>query len=415
MDPKNYKIHIIGAGVSGLVAAKVLEQHGFYPTLLEATDGVGGRVRTDLVDGHQLDRGFQVLLTAYPAAKKFLDLEALDLQLFKPGAVIFNQGKQDKIGDPLRDSSFWWATIISGAGSLSDKWKVLQLNRKLKRTSIEELFQANEQSTLDYLRAFGFSNRMIDRFFKPFFSGIFLEPDLRTSSRLFTFIYKMFGKGYAALPKSGIGAIPKQLLDSLSHTELRLQTRVSEVQSGKIGLHSGELLESDYTIVATNTQDLIQGMDQSTQQWKSCDTLYFETAQRNIKDALIGLISDQGSLINNIFFHSSLPMEHSSEKEILSVTVAKDHQLSETALIDQVQDELNRLCGIRVSKFLKRYEIPMALPDLASVSYEAGAGASRHQKGIYIAGDHTLQGSLNAAMLAGERAALDIIYEIRNA
>ena len=105
MQKQDYKIHIIGAGLSGLIAATVLEKNGFAPVIIEATDRPGGRVKTDMVEGYQLDHGFQVLLTAYPAAKKYLNLKALDLQKFKPGAAIFKEGKQVVIGDPLRDIS----------------------------------------------------------------------------------------------------------------------------------------------------------------------------------------------------------------------------------------------------------------------------------------------------------------------
>ena len=106
MNKQDHKIHIIGGGISGLIAAKVLEEHGIYPILLEATDRVGGRVKTDIVSGYQLDHGFQVLLTAYPAAQKYLDFKALELQKFMPGATIFKNKKQVTIGDPLRAVSY---------------------------------------------------------------------------------------------------------------------------------------------------------------------------------------------------------------------------------------------------------------------------------------------------------------------
>ena len=96
MKNSNYKIHIVGAGVSGLIAATVLEKNGYAPVIIEATDRVGGRVKTDIVNGYQLDHGFQVLLTAYPAAQKYLDFESLELQKFLPGAMIFKNGKQIK-------------------------------------------------------------------------------------------------------------------------------------------------------------------------------------------------------------------------------------------------------------------------------------------------------------------------------
>jgi len=201
MEKKDYKIHIVSAGVSGLVAAIVLEQNGYSPILIEATDKVGGRVKTDIVDGYRLDHGFQVLLTAYPVAKKYLDFEALDLQQFLPGACIFKEGKQKIIGNPFRNVSLLFSTIFSGIGTFSDKIKILKLNKLLKKKSIDEIFAAKEKSTLTYLIDLGFSFAIINDFFKPFFSGIFLENKLETSSRMFEFIYKIFGEGHAAIPK----------------------------------------------------------------------------------------------------------------------------------------------------------------------------------------------------------------------
>ena len=112
MDKKDFKIYIVGAGVSGLVAAQVLENKGYHPIILEASDRAGGRVKTDIKKGFQLDHGFQVLLSSYPAAQKYLDFKALKLQKLKPGAVIFKNGKQQVIGDPLRDISTLFSTLF---------------------------------------------------------------------------------------------------------------------------------------------------------------------------------------------------------------------------------------------------------------------------------------------------------------
>ena len=140
MNKHDYKIHIVGAGVSGLVASKVLEDNGYKPVIIETTDRAGGRVKTDIIDGYQLDHGFQVLLTAYPSAQKYLNFEDLDLQYFLPGAVVFNNGNQNTIGDPLRNISLLLPTLFAGIGTFSDKLKILKLNALLKNTTLSKIF-----------------------------------------------------------------------------------------------------------------------------------------------------------------------------------------------------------------------------------------------------------------------------------
>lgn len=412
MKKQDYKVHIIGAGVSGLTAAMVLEDAGYSPVILEATDRVGGRVKTDLVEGYQLDHGFQVLLTAYPAAKKYLDYEALELQPFLPGATIFNNGKAKTIGDPLRNISLLIPTLFSGIGTFLDKLKILKLNMLLRKTSLSEIFAKDEKSTLQYLIDFGFSEEMIDQFFTPFFSGIFLEPKLETSSRMFEFVYKMFGEGYATLPKAGIEAIPKQLKDNLNRTTFQFNTKVKSVEDGKVWLTDGTELKSDFTIIATEPSALVFQLKNQKTKWKSCNTLYFETRNRTIEKPLIGLIANKDALINNIFFHGSLKSESVGKQELLSVTVVKEHDLSDEALKMQVQKELKQYCGVDSPRFIKQYFIPKALPVLHGIQYELLPSETRLSGGVFLAGDIMLNGSLNAAMISGERAALSILQTL---
>src|SRR5689334_9769282 len=121
----NLDVIIIGAGLAGLTAAKLLKAAGKSVKILEASDRPGGRVRTEEVDGFLLDRGFQVLLTAYPETKRFLDYDALELQNFDPGALILNETGTTKIGDPLRQPGALISTLASSAGTLADKFRML--------------------------------------------------------------------------------------------------------------------------------------------------------------------------------------------------------------------------------------------------------------------------------------------------
>ena len=409
MKQKSPSIHIIGGGISGLIAARVLEEHGLSATIIEASDRLGGRVKTDVVDGYSLDHGFQVLLTAYPAAKKYLDFDALELQEFLPGSAIFKNGKQKIIGDPLRNLSLLLPTLFSGIGTVNDKLKILALNRRLKKKSIQNIFAEKEQTTHAYLENIGFSEAIITDFFTPFFSGIFLENKLETSSRMFEFVYKMFGEGNAALPKDGIQAIPKQLFEKLKSTTFIFNTKVKSVENGSIKLESGETIKSNFTIIATQASGLVSNLKNQATLWKSCDTLYFEVAKREIKKPLIGLIAMHNALINNIFYHTSLQTSATATKELLSVTVIDKQNLTNKQLVTEVQKELKELCNIDSCTFIKQYNIPMALPNLQDIQYEMLPSETRLTETIFLAGDTQLNGSLNAAMIAGERAALEVI------
>jgi protoporphyrinogen oxidase len=412
LDKKDFKIYIVGAGVSGLVAAQVLENQGYQPVILEASDRAGGRVKTDIKKGFQLDHGFQVLLSSYPAAQKYLDFKALKLQELKPGAVIFNNGKQQIIGDPLRDISTLFSTLFSGIGTLSDKFKIFQLNLKLKNKSIEAIFSSDEISTKAYLQEFGFSSQIITQFFTPFFTGIFLENELTTSSRMFEFVFKMFGEGLAVLPKGGMEEISKQLVSNLKNTTFQYNTQVTSVSDEEIILHTGDKLVSAATIIATDASKLVKNAPSKNLSWKSCQTLYFTANKRVIEKPMIGLVSMEDSLINNIFYHTSVASHSNNTEELLSVTVVKEHQLSEEQLIAAVVKQLKEECHIDTITFLEIYSIKRALPDLKNIKYEVPPSETQLSSGIFLAGDVLLNGSLNAAMIAGEKAALQVIASL---
>lgn len=409
MKSNSPKIYIVGAGISGLIAAKTLEENGYAPILLEATREPGGRVKTDIINGVPFDHGFQVLLTDYPEAKKHLSYDELDLYHFKPGALIFKDGKTERIGDPLRDRSAFWPTLRATIGSLGDKFRIYNLTRKLKAKSIAQIFETEEQSTSDYLKAYGFSEAIITNFFRPFFTGIFLEENLQTSSRLFEFVFKMFGEGYAALPAKGIGAMAGQLAENLLQSEFQYQTEVSKVTGQEVTLKNGQKLNVDFVI---STLPLDDNGYIATQKiaWKSCDNLYFTVEQQTFEAGIIGLVSDTNCLTNNLYY---LFEQELNGDTILSVTVVKKHQKSEAELVQTVSQELQKECGIQVKTFLRNYHIKQALPDIANLSMQPDTKNIKNTQGIYLAGDHQLSGSLNAAMASGEAVANVVISDLK--
>ena len=409
---RKIKINIIGAGVSGLIAAKVLEHNGYYPTLIESSDSVGGRIKTLNIEGYQLDKGFQVLLTEYPEAKKHLDFKALKLQKLIPGASIFKNNKQYIIGNPMKNISLLIPTLFSDIGTFADKLKIIKLYLYLRFKSIEKIFLSKEIKTIEYLEKYEFSNKIINHFFKPFFAGIFLETELSTSSRMFEFVFKMFAQGNVAIPESGMQEIPKQIAKKLIKTNFIFNTHVDKISEGEITTKNNIKIKSDYTIIATEVKNLIDGYNFSSVKWKSCVNFYFETDKKSMRSGLIGIIPGNDTIINNIFFVSGIKSKITGPKELLSVTVINSKSFSKVDLIDRVKYELKKYCGINVVRLINQFNIPKSLPDLKDISNNKRSSDFQISESIFLAGDHKLYGSLNAAITSGEMSALQLIKSL---
>lgn len=400
----NKTIYIIGAGISGLIAAYELEQAGYSPVVLEKSDAVGGRVRTVEKNGYHLDLGFQVLLSAYPLANKYLDFDALRLRRLESGSQIYVDGKRFLIGDALRNIRLLAPTLLADIGSLTDKVKVLALSRRLKKKSLGAIFDSPETSTLEYLRSQGFSEKIIDRFFRPFFSGIFLEPELRTSSRMFEFVYKMFGEGYATIPEQGIGAISKQLKEKLKTTQFQFGQEVKQVTNEHITLGNGQELIHNGVIITANASALVSNMNDQAVEWKSCTCLYFEVERTNIPEGTIALVADKGKLSNNLYAYKD-----ASGKQLLSVTTLKHTGKTNEELTQAIEAEVKEYCGIQQIKHIANFRISEALPDLTHLKMTTAPSESQLTDHIFLAGDILFNGSLNAAMESGRLAALGLL------
>ncbi len=405
----NKKICIIGAGFSGLSAAITLEKAGYNPVIFEASSKAGGRIKTDIFKGYQLDHGFQVLLDAYPKAIDIFDYKELELQKILPGAILFHKGRSVTIGDATRYPGFLFPTIFSGVAGVLDAFRLFLLYREVSKMTNEEIFSTKEVSTLTFLKKRKFSDGLIEKFFKPFFTGIFLESELKTSSRMFQFVFKMFAKGYAVIPKAGMGAFAEQLVNKLTRTEIHYNCAVDRVSEGVLWLKNGKQYKADAIIVAAAPNFPINSKEPVTLEWHGCDTLYFEVEDRSIKRPLIGLVKDSNAIVNNIFYPTSIGCKSKGEKELLSVTIVKEHNLDEERLIQQVREDLKVHCNIENVRFLKRYQIKKALPALGSLKDQWDMQSGKNGSSIYLAGDHLLYGSSNAALLSGELAAKAII------
>ncbi|MEO1258285.1 MAG: FAD-dependent oxidoreductase [Bacteroidota bacterium] len=411
---------IIGGGLAGLTAANYLQKKDISFQLLESTDRVGGRVKTDVKDGCRMDRGFQVLLTAYPEAKQLLDYEKLNLKRFSPGAaLLMPKGKIERIGDPMRDVSALLPTISSSAGSMSDKLGILKLRGQLDSMSIENIFAQPEKTALQALRDdYGFSEKIIERFFRPFFSGIFLENDLSTSRRMFDFVFKMFGEGHAAVPNNGMEEIPIQLADNLLPENIRANCTAEKIEGQKIFIKGGEIINAKNILIATQANALVKNyFPKINKKYVSTLHVHFISETPAIAKPLIGLNTVKNKLVNNICtINKVAPGYAENGKNLISISVVGKSGLKENKLIDEIKKELKTWFGDEVDRweYLNSHLVEYALPAQNTVSHQIKDNEIKLSDNLFLCGDHLLNGSIDAAMKSGRRAAEVIIKELGN-
>jgi phytoene dehydrogenase-like protein len=412
MTPSPKRVLIVGGGLAGLACANRLHQAGALPVVLESGDAVGGRVRTDQLDGFLLDRGFQVFLDAYPESGTFLDKEALELQPFKPGALVWNQDGLHRVMDVFREPRHLLASALAPVGSLTDKLKVALLRLQLSRMSIEEIAAHDDVTTQVYLQRAGFSARMIDGFFRSFYGGIFLESDLRTSSRMFEFTFKMFSRGKATLPAQGMGEIPRQLASRLPEGTLRLGAQVTEIGAGQVHLASGEVLTGDAVVVATDATTaakLVPGFAPSEPAWRSVTCLYFAADRSPLSEAIIVLNGSGSGLVNNVCVPSDVaPGYAPAGQALISISILGTPEVKdlETRAVRELESWFGK--QVREWRHLRTERIQRALPEQGPGIGLMGAGF-RKVGGVYVCGDHTWSASIEGAIISGSRTAEAIV------
>ncbi|MEC4005845.1 NAD(P)/FAD-dependent oxidoreductase [Flavobacterium sp. SUN052] len=409
-------ITIIGAGISGLTAAVYLHRQGFTVQILEASNRAGGRIKTDLVDGFRMDRGFQVLLTEYPECKALLDYKKLNLKRFLPGATVLYDGGQFEIADPFRRPSATLATLFAPVGSIKDKINTLFLKNKLVKISIPDIFKQNEETTLSQLSKYGFSTTMINRFYKPFFAGIFLENNLSTSNRMFDFVMKMFSEGDAAIPALGMEEIPKQLVALLPDNTIKYNVKVTDIEGTSIHTKTGEIYSSDKIIIATEASGLAKNyISLSQTNSHQVTSVYFKATTAPTKKAVVVLnASENKKWVNNITVMSNISNEYAPNGQVLlCVSYNGIPTIDDSVLANNMKLELKNWYGNQVESWelLKVYKIHYALPNLNSLNDELQETSFKINEKLFICGDHLLNGSINAAMKSG-RLVADLINKL---
>ena len=409
-------ITIIGAGISGLTAAVYLHRNGFQVQILEASDRAGGRIKTDSIDGFRLDQGFQVLLTEYPETKALLDYNKLNLKRFLPGATVLYENGQFEIADPFRRPSALFATLFAPVGNLKDKLNTFFLKNKLVKIVVSSIFKQPETETVLQLKKYGFSSKMIDRFYKPFFSGIFLEDDLKTSSNMFDFVMKMFSQGDAAIPELGMEEIPKQLVAMLPDNSIHYNVKVVSVDNNKIICENGQIYESDTIIIATEATGFASNyISKSKQNFHQVTNVYFEAKIAPTKKAVVVLnASNTKKWVNNLTVMTNISKKYAPVgKVLIAVSINGIPNIDDETLSENMKTELKIWYGNQVNdwKMLKTYRIKYALPNQDKVKNEVLNSEFQINDNLFICGDHLLNGSINAAMKSGRLVAEFIATE----
>ncbi|MEC8279355.1 MAG: NAD(P)/FAD-dependent oxidoreductase [Verrucomicrobiota bacterium] len=403
---------IVGAGMAGLSCAVHLRAAGLNIRLIDSGDGVGGRVRTDVVDGFLLDRGFQVYLDAYPETGDLLDLKALDLRKFEPGALIFNGKRLKRLMDVFRRPASIWTSATAPIGGFIDKLRVGLMRSQILGSTLEQIANREDLKTESYLRGRKFSEAMIDSFFRSFYGGIFLESELRTSSRMFEFTFKMLGQGSATLPAKGMGEIPKQLAARLPPDSITLNQKVVSLDAHSVTLSSGEQIRGRAVVLATNAASvgsLLPDLRERMPEWRSVTNLYFCAPSSPINESIICLNGSGEGVVNNVCALTDVSPDYSpDERALISVSVLGLHP--QEALLAKVRQELMGWFGECVAKWchLRTDLIPEALPEQTPKAQKHKLGYIQ-QKGIYVCGDHTTSASIEGAVISGKRAAEAII------
>ena len=403
---------IVGAGLAGLAAARELSRAGLEISVLEASDGVGGRVRTDLVDGFRLDRGFQVINTAYPAARTELDLADLDLRRFTKGAIVRHGDRSYRLVDPRSDWRSTGSTLSSPLLATKDKAALGAFSAWCGYAPVARLTAGDDMSVEEALRRYGISEEAVDRFLRPFLAGVLLDPGLGTSARYTRLVWRSFVRGQVAVPGSGMQAIPQQLASSLPPGTIRFGQRVTAVSATGVATAGGEDITARVVVVATDGSAacrLLPGLTPPS--WNGVTTFYHALPAAPLEEPILVLDPDHMDLVANTVLMTAAAPAYSSDGRVLVSTSVVGCRRDDPNLERLVRGRLAVLYGLSPDVFeeVSTYRIdraqPVAAPSLP-LRRPVHVGAGR-----YVCGDWRDTSSIQGALVSGRRAARAVLRD----
>lgn len=396
---------VVGAGLAGLACALDLCRTGQRVALLEASDGVGGRMRTDARDGFLLDRGFQVFNTAYPQVKRRVDLRSLRLRPFTPGFVVHTPAGPVRLADPTRDRKAAASLLKQRALPPRDLAALAAITAGDALLPTRLLKHRADKTVAASLTRAGLSDATVQDLLRPFLSGVFLEDRLETSARFFHLVWRSMVRGTLCLPAKGIGAVPAQLARGLPAGVLRLETPVADVTSSGVLLAGGEELPAQAVVIATDAATaarLLPGLP--VPDGRTVTTYYHAADTRPLTEPTL-LVDGTGSVLNTCVLSEVSSFYAPPGTSLVATSVLS---ADEPGAHDVVLRRLAEMYDADTSTWSRvgTCTVPSALP--AMPPPWPLSRPTRFSPGRYVCGDHRATGSVQGALASGTRAAREV-------